>query len=628
MAMGTKTFSGKSVWGAGALAAGLAFAIFGGTALAQQGYSHARIVRLSFTQGTVSIERPGSIQWEATTTNTPIQEGFALSTAADSYAEVEFENSSTARMGEQSQLDFTALELAPSGAKINRMELTTGYATFTVKPENGDVYEVSAGGATITPSGNSRFRVDLDQGAERVEVFKGMVDVSSPYGSSQLTQNDVLEIQPGTDQAYVVTRGITEDDWDKWVESRQQVLSAQYNRQGVQSPNPYPDYSSLYGWNDLTYYGGWGFVPGYGYGWCPYVGAGWEPYTYGSWDWYPGFGWTWISAEPWGWVPFHYGSWSFVAGSGWFWFPNGLGAWSPGLVTWYEGNGWVGWWPKVASGQGAACAAGNNCVIAVSTTVFQRGRMINPGDALNVHPGEGRSVPAPSIAPPTTTTLARGRILVSAPKSESQGVNSTAVGGAALAAGNENGLATSGRRIPRFGYGAPSMVLESSVDGATNSPVAAHTGIVFDARSGRFVNNPNAPETGSAAAGSPSARPVPAKGAPAAASPHASAPAQQPDHHFDFFGLFGRRNSPQTGSSSRPEAGAQARGGSAPSGGGARSEGSYTAPREAPAPRSTPTYSAPPPAPAPTPHFDNGSIGGGGGARSGGGGGRGGGRPH
>ena len=39
--------------------------------------------------------------------NTPIQEGFALSTWPNSFAEVEFENGSTARLGELSKVDFT-----------------------------------------------------------------------------------------------------------------------------------------------------------------------------------------------------------------------------------------------------------------------------------------------------------------------------------------------------------------------------------------------------------------------------------------------------------------------------------------------------------------------------------------
>src|SRR5579859_3118714 len=44
-------------------------------------YSHARIVRLSFVEGTVTLQRPDMADWAAAPVNTPIEEGFKLSTA-------------------------------------------------------------------------------------------------------------------------------------------------------------------------------------------------------------------------------------------------------------------------------------------------------------------------------------------------------------------------------------------------------------------------------------------------------------------------------------------------------------------------------------------------------------------
>ena len=44
------------------------------------------------------LKRPGSAEQEQAMVNTPIQEGFELSTSSGSYAEVEFENGSTARI--------------------------------------------------------------------------------------------------------------------------------------------------------------------------------------------------------------------------------------------------------------------------------------------------------------------------------------------------------------------------------------------------------------------------------------------------------------------------------------------------------------------------------------------------
>src|SRR5690349_14126689 len=98
-------------------------------------YSHARVVRLSFAEGTVTMQRPDVSEWAKAIVNTPIQEGFKISTGENSYAEVEFENAmSTARLGQDSTIEFTQLALAPSGAKLNRLQFDGGYATFHLVP--------------------------------------------------------------------------------------------------------------------------------------------------------------------------------------------------------------------------------------------------------------------------------------------------------------------------------------------------------------------------------------------------------------------------------------------------------------------------------------------------------------
>src|SRR5215472_10163501 len=154
--------------------------------LSAQPNSHVRIVRLSFAEGTVSIQRPDVTGWTTAPSNTPIQEGFQLSTGKASFAEVEFENGSTARIGELSLLEFTELSLAPSGGKVNRLGFSQGYATFHFTPEPNDVYEVSIGQVKLTPNGKVEFRTDRDGDTLRVEVFKGEVEFSGPQGSVTL----------------------------------------------------------------------------------------------------------------------------------------------------------------------------------------------------------------------------------------------------------------------------------------------------------------------------------------------------------------------------------------------------------------------------------------------------------
>ena len=308
--------------------------------VAQQPVSHVRVVRLSYLSGTVGVKRRGATEWAKALVNTPIQEGFEISTAADSFAEVQFENGSTARLGQLSHLTFDQLALDAEGDKLNRMTFEQGFATFHFLPERHDTYSVKIADATLTPSGKSLFRTDLEKDHVRVVVFNGSVQIVAPSGSAKLGKDKILEFDRGTNEvAFNIHGGMVKDSWDKWAEARDSQASLALNDQAVAARGP------LYGWSDLDIYGEWAMFPGFGYGWSPFAPMGWAPYTMGMWGWYPGMGYTWISAEPWGWLPYHYGLWNFSPDFGWFWMPGDFGFWSPALVSWYMGPGWVGWAP-------------------------------------------------------------------------------------------------------------------------------------------------------------------------------------------------------------------------------------------------------------------------------------------
>jgi hypothetical protein len=470
------------------------FAAFAGVRAWAQEYSHVRIVRLSFTEGTVTVQRPDVEEWASAPTNTPLQEGFKLQTAEDSFAETEFENSSTARLGQLSLLEFTQLALAPSGAKVNRMTLHQGYATFNCLPEGDDFYEVTAGGATLTPHGKTRFRVDFEQGTLMVKVFKGSVEVMSPEGTGTLGQNTVLQILPGDEEPFQISQGITKDAWDEWVEERENRVEMVQN---AGAPEPYSSYvgNGMFGFMDLVYYGNWVDLPGYGAGWAPYAGPGWSPFTAGRWCWYPGFGYTWISYEPWGWLPYHYGAWIYDPVIGWCWVPIGVGAWRPAVVNWYRGPGWVGWAPMspMLGGTQSHCPHSQGCVTTVNDETFRSGRPIRPdGVGWTTH-FDGQPIARPELAPELRARLpgdpynamgaSRGRVVGSA-----------------------------GRMLPGEGRQAerPDSISRGRV--SPNSPAASavgsrpassdDSGIVFDREQQRYVNNPT---SATAPAANPSA---------------------------------------------------------------------------------------------------------------------------
>ncbi len=465
--------------------AGLGVVLLFGIASAWgQAYSHARIVRLSFVEGSAAVQRPNVDGWAEAPMNTPIQEGFRLSTAKDSFVAVEFENGSTLRVGQLSLLEFTQLALASDGSKINRLTMQDGYATFHVAPEGQDLYEVTTPNGAVSPHGKAVFRIDIDSAGERVEVFKGSVEFSSSLGSQMLGKNSVLELRPGTDQPEQLSEGITKDDWDRWVQDQEGRAEA-----AADSPPPgtYANYAGggLYGWSDLALYGTWSMLPGYGYGWRPNAAPGWAPYSIGRWCWYPGWGYTWISGDPWGWLPYHYGGWEYVAGIGWVWIPSDFDYWYPALVTWYTGPGWVGWVPQSGGGGGGRsknpCLHDRSCGVAVSIGSFQNGQLVRPGNTLSVSLLSGKTTRNLGIEPGPHA------ILTGKPVAQPAGfANKMIVGRTATtsSAGTKPPVTLApGETAGPKAAGGTGLVPRQLAPGPKR-------GIVYDSTEGRYVNNP------------------------------------------------------------------------------------------------------------------------------------------
>jgi len=219
--------------------------------------SHARVVSLSLVEGMVIARAPGSTKWIRATMNTPIQEGVSLATAKHSFAEVQFENGSTLRLGELSSIEFKELALAPHGAYSNEVTLVFGVATLNVIPQRHDEYVVNASGASLTPHGRGEFRTDLSRGHLRVEVFHGRVETTASNRSENLRKNHTLVCDFRAGSTFQVTRTIQKDQWDKWVQTRdREAKLAAYRDQ----PDP------LYNWGDLIPWGGMGTLAGGGFG--------------------------------------------------------------------------------------------------------------------------------------------------------------------------------------------------------------------------------------------------------------------------------------------------------------------------------------------------------------------------
>jgi hypothetical protein len=184
------------------------------------GLAHARVVSLSLVEGAVIVRRPGSHKWNRATLDLSLEEGTSIATARNSFAEIQFENGSTLRVGELSRVDFTQMALGPRGGRVDHVKIAFGQATANVAPAHRDEYLLSVGNAAFRPHGKTEFRADLRGSLLRVEVFLGRLEAEDSNQSVRLEKNQVLASDAGLSGPFQITSPIHTDAWDEWVRGR------------------------------------------------------------------------------------------------------------------------------------------------------------------------------------------------------------------------------------------------------------------------------------------------------------------------------------------------------------------------------------------------------------------------
>ncbi len=288
-----------------------------------QATSHIRIVRLSYESGSVQMDRATGQGLERAMLNSPIVEGSRIVTGNDGLAEVEFENNSSVRIGEMTEVRFRELLLNDAGDKINEVELVRGTLYFDTRSSKADIYRVVAANQTFMVSRNSQVRFQTSGDQVRAAVLSGSSQMEAAAQPVLIKKSDTLTVDATNPQAFVLAKGVDKLPLDAWNNER-----AAY--QNVYSYNNNYGYGSKsmggFGYSDLAYYGAFQELPGWGLAWQPYGASGWsgwDPYSSGAWMLASGGQYVWASAYPWGWMPYHYGAWVYVpASGGWFWTPG------------------------------------------------------------------------------------------------------------------------------------------------------------------------------------------------------------------------------------------------------------------------------------------------------------------
>lgn len=290
-----------------------------------------RVARLSYVEGTVSLDAAGTPDWVEAPPNRPLVTGDSLWADANSRAELDLGRVAF-RLDSQTSITVTNLD-----NQTAQLQLAQGTLSITVRrfaPD--DVVEIDTPNLafSITQPGSYRVNVTADGSMTLATVRNGQANVTGE-GRAYTIASRASYSFTGTDLSNSTYYDLPPaDDFDRFIASRESRFQATSASSYVS-----PD---VIGYEDLQGNGNWQQVPGYGAVWTPSnVGPGWVPYRDGHWAWVDPWGWTWVDDAPWGFAPFHYGRWALI-GPSWGWIPGPVGiapVYAPALVAFVGGGG-------------------------------------------------------------------------------------------------------------------------------------------------------------------------------------------------------------------------------------------------------------------------------------------------
>jgi FecR protein len=304
----------------------------------------SRVARISYIDGSVSLQPGGAGDWGSAARNRPMTVGDKIWTDKDSRAELQTGVVSI-HLGSMTALSFLNLD-----QNITQMRLAEGSINFRVKEiREGDTYEVDTPNLVFTITQAGAFRIDVNENGDNtgITVIRGAGQVTAS-GKTYDLEAGQRAVFNGTDevQSTIVPHAPPPDGLDKWSNDRD--LGEQNSVSQRYVPQDMP------GTQDLDNNGTWSEDGDKGPVWYPSeVPADWAPYSNGYWSYVGPWGWTWVDYAPWGFAPFHYGRWGFI-GSRWGWYPGprfGVSIYGPACVGFLGGGlgfgvGFgVGWFP-------------------------------------------------------------------------------------------------------------------------------------------------------------------------------------------------------------------------------------------------------------------------------------------
>src|SRR5437660_5186927 len=171
-----KTFTGKSRLGLVLCLASLLSIAAPKARADEEKDPPTRVARISYVDGSVSLQPGGEGDWGSAARNRPITIGDKLWVDKDSRAELQAGTASI-HLGSMTALSFLNLDQG-----ITQMRLAEGSINFRVSElREGDLYEVDAPNLAFTVKQAGAFRLDVNENGDsaRVTVIRGEGEVTA-----------------------------------------------------------------------------------------------------------------------------------------------------------------------------------------------------------------------------------------------------------------------------------------------------------------------------------------------------------------------------------------------------------------------------------------------------------------
>jgi hypothetical protein len=292
----------------------------------------SRAGRLSYIDGSVSLQPGGTGDWGTAVKNRPLTIGDKIWSDNESRAEIQA-GQAALHLGSMTAISFLNLD-----QNVTQVRLAEGKLNFRVRElREGENYEVDTPNLSFTVKQAGDFRIDVNENGDytSVTVVRGAGDISAAGQTYSVTAGQRADVS-GTNNnvKYIPGTASEPDALDRWAQERDlkedNSTSARYvSRDTV-------------GYSDLDDNGTWSEQPEAGNVWTPNnVPPDWAPYSDGSWNYVAPWGWSWVDYSPWGFAPFHYGRWG-IYGGRWGWCPGPIYArpyYGPAFVGFLGGGG-------------------------------------------------------------------------------------------------------------------------------------------------------------------------------------------------------------------------------------------------------------------------------------------------